>query len=90
MNWLTWKARLYAVAAAIIGLLGLLLHNRYLSAKAERAKHRADVAEAGLRRKAEDERREAEKRQEWSDYRREAEKDIDHVPDIISKPRDRR
>lgn len=87
--WLKMKAQLYAAGALLLGFLGLLLRNRYLSKKADRADHRADVAEAGIRRKIETEKREHETDQQFEDAKRAASEDLEHVPDHLANPPDR-
>lgn len=87
MSWIGIKAKLYTAAAALLTILGLILRNRYLKAKAEKQKHRADVAEAGLRRKIEDEKRETEIDSDWSDKERVANENLDDIPDFLRKRR---
>ena len=83
------RPKLWALAGAVLAFAALILRNRQLKYSRDKARYRAQVARAGLERKQETEEREAEIAQEWSDYEREAKRDLDTVPDILSKPRSR-
>lgn len=76
-NWLI-GAGAFLVAAGMAWI-------KYLSGRVDREKRRADVAEAGLERKARTEERENEIDSEWSDKERTANENIDDIPAWLRK-----
>lgn len=89
MTWLlTIKAKLYAIGAALIAFVGIILRNRYLSQKADRAAHRADVAEAAIRQRKRIDQGDADIDAEFEHWAKQMREDREKVPGNLSNPND--
>lgn len=82
------KAKFYALGAALLAFLGMALRIKYLGDKADRADHRADVAEATVRqkRKVADADLEIENKQGEIENANKKDKNDGKVPRTLSDP----
>ena len=87
---LTLKAKLAAIGLAVLAFAGLILRGRYLSAKADKAQHRADRAEATILYKEKVEKSDAQITAEISEVRKRIKEDVKagKVPSNLSNPND--
>lgn len=86
----TLKSKALWLLGAVLTVLAAIFRHKQVIRQRDIAKAKAEIYEAAVKRQQVDKAMEEESANQWSDYKREAEKDLDRVPDIISKPRDRR
>lgn len=81
------RLKLWLYGAAVFSITALVAWSKYLAGRVDAEKRRADVAEAGLKRKERTEEREAEIESDWSEKERAANENLDDIPDHVRNPR---
>ena len=85
MNWLAWKAKLYAVGGALLALLAFIVRFKVVKGQRDRFKRDADTYKAQVHQAKAVTKVDSDIEQEYSDLKREAKQDMknDQMPKNI-------